>query len=160
MNDYVGLIASDVPDSLQSYEWTIDSLHEGSGSSYKIEIQDTKVDNCKKFSPIFDLIDEEVCRISVGRPETGTVVQLDDVYNIEWTAEEVDGALDIYLYYDGERIDVIATNVNPDLGVLAWTVWIPVVPEDNKTLYRIVIVDNANLVAPCEGRSDLFLVTD
>ncbi len=161
VNDFVGYIATGVPDSLQSYTWTVDSLHEGSGSDYKIRIQDTKVNSCKQVSDPFQLVDLHVCSIMVGQPSLGSVLQIDDVVNIAWAADEVDGNLDIVLTYEGEVIDPIALDVDPLLGSIPWTVWAPQpLPEDNGQKYRIVITDNNNLVAPCSGRSDTFTITD
>lgn len=160
LNDLVGTIAYGVPDSLQQFEWTVDSLHEGSGYNYKIEIVDTKFNSCKKFSPYFDMIDDEICQIMVGYPAGGEVLQIGDIFNIAWTYENVDGALDISLYYGANKLDEIATNVDPLDGGYVWDVWIPEVPEENSAQYYIRIVDNANSVAPCWGRSGLFLITD
>jgi hypothetical protein len=161
VNDFVGYIATDVPDSLQSYTWTIDSLHEGSGSDYKIRIQDTKVPSCRQLSDPFQMVDLDVCAITVAQPSSGAVLGIGDMTNIVWTYQQVDGLLDITLSYKGDVIDVIATDVDPELGSLAWEVWAPTpLPEDNAALYQITISDNNNSVAACFDRSDSFLIED
>lgn len=159
--DIIGYIATDVPDSNQSYDWAVDSLHFGSGSNFKVQVIDTKVPSCKSLSPIFDIVDNDICEILSVTPETpGLVLKIGDTYTIQWVASRVEGNLDILLYYKNERIDVIDVDVDPDLGSYDWSVWIPTVPELNTAQYQIKLVDNANSIAPCEGRSAAFLVTD
>ena len=160
VNDFIGYIATDIPDSTQHYEWTIDSLHEGSGSSFKILIQDTEVSSCKRFSPIFDLIDNDICLIEVVAPVADDELEIGEIFDIEWTAQQVEGNLDIYLYYDGEQIEVVALGVDPGAGMYSWVVWAPL-PGDNESLYYIKIIDSDNSVAPCQGRSSgAFLITN
>ena len=162
VNDFIGYIATGIADSTQHYDWTVDSLHEGSGSSYKIVIQDTKVTRCKAISPIFDMIDNDICQIQVSLPEGGEELHIGDVFDIKWTAQQVEGTVNIYLYYIDEQIeDPIALNVDPALGTYAWDVWLPELPEDNSAQYYLKIIDSDNSVAPCEGRSSgAFLVTN
>ena len=162
LNDIVGYIATNVPDSNQSYTWNIDSLHYGSGSSFRIEIIDVKVSHCTQLSEIFDIVDTDICSIDFINPMgDGIVVHLGDIYNIQWIPEQVEGTLDIALYYNNALIDIVAQNVDPEQRVYAWEVWLPgVIPEDNAATYVLKLTDNANSVAPCSGRSDSFLVTN
>lgn len=159
--DLVGVIATDVLDSNQSYTWNIDSLHEGTGSNYKIRIFDPKVSSCSTISPAFDLIDDEICLINIVAPQTGIEWLLGSTYDIVWNSQEIDGSLNIYLYYNGARILTIAENVDPALNSFAWQAFVPGgLPADNKALYQVRMEDNNNLYAPCEARTGAFLITD
>lgn len=159
VSEVIGYIATDVPDSLQSYTWVIDSLHEGTGANYKIRIQDTKVESCKQDSPVFMITDSNICEIAVNAPVRDEELTVGDFYTIRWNYQQVDGGLDITLFYKNALIDVIATDVDPNLLQWEWEVWAPI-PEDNTTQYQIKITDNANLYAPCSGTSSAFLITD
>lgn len=157
----VGYIETDVPDSLHSYTWEIDSLHEGSGNRYQVRIQDTKVESCKQDSDRFHIVDENICSIELLAPTETDELTIGQTYVIRWNYEQVDGNLDITLTYGGKLLDVIATDVDPTDLYYEWEVWAPTpLPEENTSLYRVTITDNANLYAPCSGLSDAFLITE
>jgi hypothetical protein len=157
--ELIGLIDTDVVDSNQSYTWNIDSLHEGTGSRYSVKISDVLVPSCNQASPYFNLVDENVCGIELSTPTAASELTIGDTETIRWMSQEVDGSLNIYLYYDSRRILTIAENVDPSENSLDWEIFISgELPEPNLVKYQIVIEDNNNLFAPCQGRTGLFLI--
>ncbi|MBU8869925.1 MAG: GPI anchored serine-threonine rich family protein [Gemmatimonadales bacterium] len=164
-NDVIGYIAQAQPDSLQSYLWTIDSLHLGTEFGFKILISDTKVASCRTISPWFTIVDNDVCEIRILAPRDGVggsevTMYAGDIFNIEWSSTQVEGSLQIALNYQDEQIALIASNVDPALGSFEWTVAVLDWPEENTANYQIVINDDNNSIADCIGVSDAFLITN
>ncbi len=116
----IGVIADNVNYALGTYAWTVGSYAGGTavpGTGYTVKIKEKTTTVADQSNTAFTL-----SQLTVTAPNGGENWARLTTENITWNAANVCGNLKITLWKDGVLVGVIADNVNPALGIYAWSV--------------------------------------
>jgi len=150
----LGYIASRTEDD-GSFNWTVDSLHNGTYDFYYLRIQDSDVETCFADSVMFRMVDEDICYIDILEPMVHAIWDEGTVQNINISVSDEVSMVDLRLYTGNVFVGQIADNVLLDDFPYSWTVS----DFDNLeglTMYRVVAINSDDQY--CEGRSGFFTI--
>ncbi|HLP57239.1 MAG TPA: C25 family cysteine peptidase [Candidatus Deferrimicrobium sp.] len=122
-NQERGTIAYDVNPGVTSYQWTVGDLNYETapeGSGYQIEVNLDGTNFSGRSNPYFAIYYPP--SVTVISPDGGEEWGLNDVKNITWEAEKLDGTLKLTLWKDSVSIGVIADGIDPALETYSWAV--------------------------------------
>lgn len=117
----LGLIAAGIDDD-GSFDWTVDSLHNGSYGYYFLRILDSDLGTCYADSVTFAMVDEDVCFVDVINPQAGAVWDEGTTQDIMISAPLEVTSVDLRLYTGTVFVSAIATDVPVANFPYSWTV--------------------------------------
>ncbi len=151
----VGFINEAPIDDDGSYDWTIDSLNSGTYDFYYLKILANGVVDCIGQSPIFAMVDEDVCSIALMSPQPGDVWNEGQIHDIDITNSADVTEVSLRLYNGAVFLGTIHTNVLVADLPYAWTV-LDFGNETGNSSYRVraISVDDQY----CVGESEAFTI--
>ncbi len=150
----LGLIAVDIED-VGSYDWTVDSLHNGSYGYYFLRVIDSDLEDCFADSVTFAMVDEDVCFIDVINPADAAVWVEGTSQDIMISAAVGVTSVDLRLYIGSVFLGAIASDVPVANFPYTWNVD-DFDNTEGMTPYRIMAVNNDDNY--CLGRSGDFTI--
>ncbi len=152
--DFEGFIAESIEDG-GSFDWTVDSLHNGTFDNYFLRIRDSVMTGCYSDSVDFRLEDDDICYIDVSTPTDGQVLEEGTEYGIYLQAADEVNFVDLRLYKGNEFLGHIGSHLPVADFPYIWTVS----DFDNiieNTRYRIRVTNSDDQY--CEGDSSDFTI--
>jgi hypothetical protein len=159
-NEPVGYIVSNTADD-GSYEWTVDSLNEGTYAFFYLRISDHGIPSCNAVTEEFGIVDEDICEIWVNAPQPGTTWTVGDTGTITFTAPDMETErVNISLYEGVNYVNTIQANLEVT-GVEQSIQWVvdTTGTQSPSTSYRIKISD-ARPNSYCEGWSEVITILE
>ncbi len=153
----LGLIATGIDDD-GSYDWTVDSLHNGSDGYYFLRIIDSDLDYCYADSVTFAMVDEDICYIDISNPPAGTVWAEGSSQNIMLTGAPEISTVNLRLYTGNVFVGYInhpSTPISIDDFPYTWDVN----DFDNTqgtSMYRVQAVNSDDQY--CVGQTGFFTI--
>lgn len=158
-NEPVGYIVSGTAnDGL--YEWTVDSLNEGTYAFFYLRISDSNLETCSDATGQFGIVDEDICEIWINQPQPSVVWTVGETRTITFTAPDPNStAVNINLYEGVQFVNNIASMV-PATGLEQSIQWVvdTTGSESPGTTYRIKISDGTDIY--CVGWSEDFIILE
>jgi hypothetical protein len=121
----IGVIASGINHESGSFPWPVGDYLGGTatpGIGYTIKIKEIGTLISDTSNASFEIAPRPDPSITVTSPNGGETWQLGTTSNITWTATSLSANLKISLWKDGSQLGVIATDIDPSSGSIAWTV--------------------------------------
>ncbi|MCP4292235.1 MAG: hypothetical protein GY780_10440 [bacterium] len=139
-----------------TFDWLIDSLHNGTYSYYVLKVRDSEVSECVAESPMFPMVDSQVCSITISNPGS------DEVW-IEGTSEDIDmtfspdvSMVDLRMYVGNIYLGTIMTNVLVEDFPFTWLSVNDYGNTQGSSFYRIRAVNTEDQY--CVGISEAFTI--
>lgn len=139
-----------------SFDWEVDSFHNGTYDYYFLRIQDSDVDACYADSVTFKMVDDDICSIVVSGPHSGAVWDAGTEQTIMLTATAEVNTVDLRLFTGNIYVGMIGTDISMDDFPYSWTVN-DFGNTQGPNSYRVVATNSDD--AYCTGRSGAFTIT-
>jgi Kre9/KNH-like N-terminal Ig-like domain len=121
-DSHLGFIAEGIEDD-GSFDWIVDSLHNGTASTYYLKIWDSNRQlACSSESETFRIVDTEVCVIEVLTPELNDILNVGDQVTISMLGSPEVSAVNLKLYTGAESLGIIKMGLDMTDPNFDWTV--------------------------------------